>query len=139
MPPTKKKARKSTDLYNIRLPEADRKRYEKLQQKAGYNTLSKMIRRAIDVVEANPSLLAEFPEIESPDKESYEHAFKLLAHLAEQEKGQEQHLASLQKHIDVIDEKLDWILKKMARTKQDKQAVKQLLNSTGSMEVIFNE
>ncbi|MHA2270599.1 MAG: hypothetical protein ACXACI_01965 [Candidatus Hodarchaeales archaeon] len=121
--------------YTIRFSEAERKEYDVLAEKYGFTTLSKLIRRALAVVQANPILLSEFPEIEG----SYEIAFKLLDGAKQQFEAQKKQIEQEARWKQSIDAKIDWIIQKLVTSKQNKGEMKQLIDDSGEMEAIFDE
>lgn len=133
LPSKKKIESNSINPYTIKFSKAERDRFDKLQAKYGFTTLSGLIRRALQVVETNPTFLSELPEMEQP---SYDQAYRLLEQFQAQQKVEKE---SLEHWKDNVDGKLDWILKKLATNKVEKEEIKKIQNSSGAMEAIFDE
>ncbi|MFQ5981040.1 MAG: hypothetical protein ACE5OZ_23105 [Candidatus Heimdallarchaeota archaeon] len=128
------KQQKGINPYSIKLTALERERYEKLAETYGFSTLSSLIRRAMAVVEATPKLLKEF---DPSGGATYETALKFYSRMEEERSNRRVREEAERRWKERVDEKLDFLLNKVVKTKEDKQAIKKLQNSTGALEAIF--
>lgn len=126
--------------YNIRLTAWEEQVLDELQEKGGFNTRSKLIKHMIRVFHGQPSLLHELPQIEGDD--SLDRAYELLEQLKRDEDEEiafRHEVRTLLPRFKSVEKKVNWLLKKSAKTKADKTEVKELIETESDLDVIFSE
>lgn len=123
---------KQKNPYTLRLTDSERELYDNFAKANGYNTLSKLIKDALDIVIQNPSLLNPLAKEEYNLSEVRKIVINEFE--SQQEKSQESN-KEFEKRFTLLEQKIDLILKHLSFSPSEVE--KKLKNPL--KEVIFND